>query len=100
MKQSEIRRIMNHVFSTVDCPRCGENELYRGETKIDLNSKEGLIFHIECPECGTVMKVNGFLPSKIRTSQSIKQQINSKTVEQAVAKIKKFRGNLVDLFNE
>jgi len=100
MKQNEIRRIMNHVFSTIDCPHCGENEIYRGRTEINLNSKMGLIFHIECPNCATVMKVNGFLPGKIRTNKGIKKQINTKNLKQAVDKIKGFRGNLVDLFNE
>ena len=100
MKQNEIRRIMNHVFSTINCPHCGEDEIYRGKTEINLNSTLGLIFHIECPECKTVMKVNGFLPGKIRTNKGIKKQINTKNIEQAVEKIKGFRGNLVDLFNE
>ena len=100
MKQNEIRRIMNHVFSTIDCPYCGENEIYRGKTEINLNSKMGLIFHIECPNCATVMRVNGFLPGKIRTNKGIKKQINIKNLTQEVDKIKRFRGNLVDLFNE
>ena len=100
MKQSDIRRIMNHVFTTVNCPRCGEPDLYRGKTEISLNSKLGLIFHIKCPECETVMKVNGFLPGKIRTNQGIKHQISSEKIQQDLEKIKNFRGNLADLFNE
>ena len=99
MKQNEIRRIMNYVFSAVNCPRCEETDLYRGRTEIDLNTKNGLIFHIECPKCATVMKVKGFLPGKIRTNKGIKKQVNSQNLAQAVEKIKKFRGNLQDLFN-
>lgn len=100
MKQNEIRRIMNHVFSSVDCPHCGETEIYRGDIEINLNSSMGLNFSIKCTSCEVIMKVNGFLPGKIRANKNIKPQINTQTLTQAVEKIKGFHGNLVDLFNE
>lgn len=100
MKQSEIRRIMNHVFSTIDCPHCGETELYRGETQVNSNSNLGLNFSILCPSCNSLIKVNGFLPGKSRVNKNTKTQINSHNLAQAVEKIKGFRGNLVDLFGQ
>ena len=91
---------MNHVFSTIDCPHCGETDLYKGKTEISLNSAVGLIFNIECPECKTILRINGFLPGGLRHDPEARTQINPQNVQQVVEKIKKFRGNLVDLFNE
>ena len=98
MKQNEIRRIMNHVFSTIDCPHCGEIDLYKGEVKINSNSHLGLVFDIKCPECKTILKINGFLPGKSRVKTGVKSQINSQNIQQDIEKITKFRGNLIDLF--
>ncbi len=101
MKDSEIRRIINHVFSTMSCPHCGERDLYHGETNIVMHSGSGLIFNVECPYCQTTIRVNGFLPGRLRYKKNITRQQNSYAdIQRAVERIKKFRGNLADLFNE
>ncbi len=98
MKQSDVRRILNHVLTTFSCPKC-ENKLHQGEVKIDSNTILGLTFSIECPSCLTMINVNGFLPGEKRTNSVIKKNLDLNNLKIAVEKIKKFKGeNVAELF--
>jgi hypothetical protein len=99
MKQSDVRRILNHVLSGFSCPKC-ENKLHQAEVQINANTNFGLVFSVECPRCLTVINVNGYLPSKVKNKQKIKNNIDLDHLKKDIEKIKNFRGNLVNLFNE